>query len=233
MIKVGKAALLFPIFFALLCGNAAVAQKIEIGGSLGATSYKGDIMPNYGLSTSLPAGAVFVRQNFSPAFTLKYNLMLGGIRGNGRNSPDPYTSTYAEPLELKFRSPLLELGAHAEYNFFNYREERYRRWTPYAFMGLGVMYHRADAPREQEAPFPIQPVIPMGIGAKVVFAKQWNLGIELGARKTFTNYLDGAASVDIPTNLQRGNPFTNDWYLFSGISISYTIYTIPCPFDSY
>jgi hypothetical protein len=235
MIKVGKATLLFPIFFALLCSTHFTwAQKIEIGGSLGATSYKGDIMPDFGISTSMPAGSLFLRQNMSPAVVLKYSVMAGGIRGNAANASDIYLSTHADTLGLSFSRFLAEASAQIEYNFFDYRAERLRKWTPYLFTGIGLLYFNTQkTPDTVEPASAFQPVIPMGLGAKWVIGRKWNFGVEMGARKTFTDYLDGASDKHELIGWQRGNPQTKDWYLFTGFTLSYTIYTIPCPFDTY
>lgn len=235
MIKVGKATLLFPIFFALLGSvHCGWAQKIELGGNLGATSYKGDIKRNFAVSTSLPAGSLFLRHNLSPAVVLKYSVMAGGIRGNAANSSDVYYSTYADTLALAFSSFMLEGSAQVEYNFFDYRKERLRKWTPYLFTGIGLLYFNPKkTPDTGKVSSAFQPVIPIGLGAKWVIGRNWNLGIEAGARKTFTDYLDGASDKHEASGWQRGNPVTNDWYLFTGFSLSYTIYTIPCPFDTY
>ncbi len=90
--------------------------------------------------------------------------------------------------------------------------------------------------------------IPFGVGVKVNVSRNIGINFEWGLRRTFTDYLDDVSGryVD-PTLLasekgpvaaalsdrsitqdgtgntgrQRGNSFTNDWYSFAGIMITY------------
>ncbi len=93
--------------------------------------------------------------------------------------------------------------------------------------------------------------IPLGVGAKWQLNDQWALGIEFGARKTFTDYLDDVSSIYIDDIIirgaggymsvalkdrslevgetkfnndeARGNPKTKDWYYIGGITLTYRI----------
>ena len=72
----------------------------------------------------------------------------------------------------------------------------------------------------------------MGAGFKYRFLKKFTLGIEAGARKTFLDYLDGISDADQRVkDYQYGNPKDDDWYFFTGISLSITVFNIPCPFS--
>jgi hypothetical protein len=72
--------------------------------------------------------------------------------------------------------------------------------------------------------------LPFGVGLKYVLAGQWNLGLEFGARKTFTDYLDDlGGNLNTTNKFQNGNPFSNDMYVFTSLSVSYTFYKIRCP----
>jgi hypothetical protein len=71
----------------------------------------------------------------------------------------------------------------------------------------------------------------MGGGAKFLLGKRFSLSVESGARKTFFDYLDGVSDGDIfIKDYQFGNPNDNDWYFYTGVSLTYIIYKIPCPF---
>jgi hypothetical protein len=67
--------------------------------------------------------------------------------------------------------------------------------------------------------------IPAGIGIKYALSPRWNLGLEAGARKTFTDELDHLVN----QNAFIDNRHTKDWYFYSGVSVSYTFYKIYCP----
>jgi hypothetical protein len=83
--------------------------------------------------------------------------------------------------------------------------------------------------------------IPFGVGFKYSLTEKIGLGVEWGMRKTFTDYIDDVSTtyhLDAETsndpNLkfsdptsshkpgqERGNPNTNDWYNFFGLSVTY------------
>lgn len=94
--------------------------------------------------------------------------------------------------------------------------------------------------------------IPLGIGSKWQLDDHWAIGVEFGVRKTFTDYLDDVSSIyvddqivggasgpmavalkdrsaELPNEVKfdnndpRGNPKTKDWYLISGITLTYRI----------
>jgi hypothetical protein len=54
-------------------------------------------------------------------------------------------------------------------------------------------------------------VLPIGTGVKFDVAELWNVSLEVGARATFTDYLDGLSAA--------GNPDANDWYFFTGLTV--------------
>ena len=88
--------------------------------------------------------------------------------------------------------------------------------------------------------------IPMGGGFKIAVNKTFNIILEYGIRKTFTDYLDDISTTYPGVNLkemsllgeemsdkslnglqakdfQRGNSKDNDWYTFTGITLSFKI----------
>lgn len=99
--------------------------------------------------------------------------------------------------------------------------------------------------------------IPLGGGFKYAINKNWTIGIEAALRKTFTDFLDDVSDefVNVRTTAnpkgqlakeladrsdekgepigkegkQRGNVLTNDEYLFTGFTVSYTLHKIKCP----
>lgn len=101
----------------------------------------------------------------------------------------------------------------------------------------------------------ISVAIPMGAGVKYKLTPNWIFGFEIGYRYTFTDYLDDvsgtypnlaalratngkvAAIFSDPTSQtkaistegdMRGDPHLKDWYIFSGVTISYRFTPIRC-----
>ena len=88
--------------------------------------------------------------------------------------------------------------------------------------------------------------IPMGGGFKIAVYKTFIIILEYGIRKTFTDYLDDVSTTYTGGNLidmspiaiemsdkslngpqtkgfQRGNTKDNDWYTFTGITLSFKL----------
>mgnify|MGYP003400395526 FL=1 len=69
--------------------------------------------------------------------------------------------------------------------------------------------------------------IPMTLGIKSNVWPQLILAIEVGARYTLTDNLDGSNPKD--DSLPKfGNINNNDWYVFSGVTLTYTFGNKPC-----
>jgi hypothetical protein len=71
--------------------------------------------------------------------------------------------------------------------------------------------------------------IPMVLGFKTTVSDSFILGIEVGGRYTFSDELDGS----VPDAAYRqqfsfGNTNSNDWYVFTGFTITYTFGVKPC-----
>ena len=121
-----------------------------------------------------------------------------------------------------------------EFNFFdfNLHEELKRKFTPYVFTGINYfiyneLYVINGETKEdyQDSEF----AIPITLGLKSKITSSLVLGLEVGARYTFTDNIDGSQ----PKNknlepLKFGNVNSNDWYVFSGFTLTYTFGNKPC-----
>jgi len=71
--------------------------------------------------------------------------------------------------------------------------------------------------------------IPMVLGFKSNFLGNLIVGIEVGARYTFSDNIDGSYPKDESLQANRfGNQNNNDWYTFTGITLTYTFGENPC-----
>ena len=251
----------------------------------GGANYSGELSQDpVTLKETHPAGGAFLRYNLNPKWTIKGNCYYGEISGNDSNG----TSAKHKARGLSFISPILDIGANVEYNFFGFEAGgRKNHFSPYIFAGLSVFHFNPQAyyaanSREQGSYIALQPLgteaqgttynngqdkynltqisIPFGIGVKLNVYENYNVGFELGWRKTFTDYLDdvsglypatgvlkfqtGSVAAEHLSNpeyyktgnnlvapnskVYRGDPTTMDWYMFAGITISYTFLPSPC-----
>ncbi|MDJ1504449.1 DUF6089 family protein [Xanthocytophaga agilis] len=215
------------IYAVLLISSIKVqAQHIEVGGGVGAMLYKGDILTNIDPRYSKLGGQLFLRHTPGKAVSFKYAVLAGSIYGSDeKRKNDPL----AQARNRTFNSSIQELSVTMEYNFLDYRSNIKRMpLSPYLFGGLALFHF--DPAENKKPTYSLSGIsIPFGVGLKYVLYKNWNLNVEFGARKTFTDYLDNLSGTDITNPTQNGNPKNKDMYLYTGISISYTFYKIQCP----
>lgn len=255
----------------------AFCQHWEIGIMAGAANYSGDLTPGpIQVNETKPAGGALIRYNINDYWTLKANIYDGEIAGSDENA----TLEKNKIRNLSFRSNILDVGVQGEVNILGFESGTGKlRTSPYIFAGLSIFKFDPEGyingqwvrlqPLGTEGQGTIryndrqkygltQVSIPFGIGLKHNFSGYWNVGIELGWRKTFTDYLDDVSStyVDydylaatngvLAANLSnrsgelggkrvqytdkdlRGNPTNKDWYMFGGITLTYTIHPSMC-----
>jgi len=229
----------------LLAGSAfffatpVLAQHTsELGIGVGATNYKGEISPQLQWQNSRPAFTVFYRRDISTPVTLRAGVTAGFLRANDANVEGatggvPPLQNYRQ---LSLTGGLVEASGVVEYNFLDYhtRKDQHRlHLSPYLFAGLGLYYVNTTV---RSANVDLQPdfdrqgakvgvAIPAGAGLKVALNEYFNLGVEMGVRKTFSDQLDHAGD-QTPLLV---NSHDQDWYYYSGVSLSYTFYKILCP----
>lgn len=217
------------LFFicSLFFSTGLSAQFIEFGGGIGTTHYTGDLTSYPRISESQLAATAIYRLNFSDIISVKFAFTAGQVSGNDDDPVD----VLGEERQHSFKHGLLELSSVFEYHFLSYRSDKSRnKWSPYAFFGIGFVNVR-DVEDTYEDFSQIQFVLPMGGGVKYELSKRFTLGAELGARRTFFDYLDGISDGDQRIkNYQYGNPNDNDWYFYTGVNLTYVLYNIPCPF---
>jgi opacity protein-like surface antigen len=201
------------------------AQKIELGGGLGVFNYKGDISPSFKFRFFKPGGSLFFRYNPNQALSLRAELAAGLIGAADEYSKDPFQ----QARNLSFRTRITEASAVAEYNFLDYAEKRFAvNWTPYVFGGLGVSKFKPDVVTDNYKTTSL--VLPYGVGIKYQIRRPWNIGLEYGTRKTFSDYYDNLGGDPKSTvKLEQGDPSRKDTYYYIRLSISYTFYRIVCP----
>ena len=219
--------LLYILFIAGVCAPAS-AQFIEYGGGVGTFSYAGDLSRGYKpLNAGLGLHGVY-RMNLSEFVSFRTTFAFGSFSGED----DPAIDALGEVRQQSFSTSVFEFSGVMEYYFLNFRDEDSRvRWSPYLFGGFGL----SRVEKVEGAPDNfnrIQAVVPFGAGFTHLIGKQFNLGIELGVRGTFTDYIDGISDTEQTrkNSFQFGHPNSNDWYFYTGITFTYILYKIPCPF---
>lgn len=214
--------------------NPLQAQKHDVGLGLGAASYTGDLVRQYSLKNHRPAGWAFYRYNLNNAVSFRGSFSIGRLTGTDDREYD----AFAQERNRTFKTTLSEVSATVEYNFLEYKNPKSQlRWSPYFFGGIAVFMNHGYSRAEKATDFrSVQPSIPVGVGFKYLLTPYLTLGYEWGARKTFFDYLDNTGEflreeAGNRKTYQYGNIHNKDWYYFTGFTLSYTFWTIPCPFS--
>lgn len=222
------------IFF----GQSAAAQNTsEIGVGIGGLSYKGELSPSYQFRNNRPALTAFYRKDISAPITLRAGLMGGMLRADDRNvrGTNGKTPPLAAYRDASMKGSLLELSGGIEYNFYDYHNRRDNvHFTPYVFVGVAGFYANTETnstaqPQLNQKAGIVSFAIPVGLGFKYALSEHWNLGLEAGARKTFSDKMDHVDGKSANQTELVGNPNDQDWYFYNGLSVSYTFYKIRCP----
>jgi hypothetical protein len=203
--------LLIAIF--ALSSFAARAQDKEIGISISAANYQGDLtQKQVTLSETKPGLGLLARYYFGPRIDIKGSLNYGWISGSDQ---DYSNNLERQVRNLSFKSSIFELAGTVEFNILPYisNSKRYR-FAPYIFGGAAFFHFNPKAEYNGQW-YALQPLgtegqnisgsgvakyslwqfaIPYGLGIKYSLGKFWNIGLEIGQRKLFTDYLDDVSN---------------------------------------
>lgn len=197
---------------AVVLGTSAQDYRFEIGGAIGTSGYLGDVNKgNFMRNPGFAGGAVFrYIKNYRWAF--KANLITAGISGDSKNMKD----VFPDGASYSFKSQLYDLGAQAEFNFFNFgigsKYKNLKRLTPYLTLGLGTTFASYDG----GSSFTVN--LPMGVGVKYKLKERLNLGLEFTMRKCFGDKIDGLSDLN---GIKHSFAKNTDWYSFITVSVTY------------
>lgn len=213
--------------FGLNYGNS---QINEVGLFLGGSNFIGDVgATDYISPNQFAIGGVY-KWNRSPRYSWRASLMFTELEGIDTNSDDPRRIQRG----YEFNNDIIELAAGMEFTFFDFDLHTGKKLTtPYLFGGISVAYHDnhyfLNGMQTQENTTSWAYGIPMALGIKTTLLDNFVLSLEVGARYTFSDEIDGSIPDDQFRQQYRfGNINNNDWYVFSGIIITYTFGINPC-----
>lgn len=273
-----KLTILVAVLINMAIFQPVLSQDSELGIFLGTSHYNGDLdfkpfpSPSLDFNTMHLGFGVLYRYYFNPSLNFKTNIYYGNISGDDGLYADEDDGRRRR--NLSFKSHVIEGSFQLEWNILPFvpGSQSYR-FSPYLFGGLTIFHFNPKAElngtwhelqplgtegqhiHNDKSPYSLlQIAIPLGLGFKYNISGLWNIGLEIGGRKTFTDYLDDVSGVyvdndelragpngELAANLAdrnpsgqfsagsvRGNPDRVDWYWFSGITISKTIRSFQC-----
>ncbi len=206
-------------------------RRWETGIQLGGARYQGD------LTTELipqwdeigPAAGIFTRYALGKQWGLRGGLWYGQFSGTDQLSSSDFI---LRERNLRFDTEVMEVALQLEWEPFGKKRYPQARTfrpivSPYLFAGGGLSriearpdfsrtsrdYYQEDIEADRSADFPLyRPVIPLGAGVRIDLSAKVVMGVELGTRTTFSDFVDGIS--------HTGRSDTNDWYVFGGLSFA-------------
>ncbi|MGJ8548004.1 DUF6089 family protein [Winogradskyella wichelsiae] len=211
--------------------NNVDAQIYEIGVFAGGSNFIGDVGATDYISPNQLALGVLARWNRSPRHSFRASIIFSELNGIDLKSDDPRR----QERGYEFNSNIIELSAGMEFTFLDFDlHSSGMKGTPYLYSGITLTSHdnyyfsnTGEYTSEDTSSWALG--IPMALGYKTNISNHIILAAEIGARYTFSDEIDGSVpdSVDLES-LSFGNTNNNDWYMFSGITLTYTFGRRPC-----
>ncbi|RKE91884.1 type IX secretion system protein PorG [Ichthyenterobacterium magnum] len=222
---------LILFLFSMVLSQTAQSQIYEIGGFAGGSNFIGDVGATNYISPNSPALGLILKWNRSPRHSWRVSIIYADLEGKDSKSDDPRRVERG----YSFDTSLLEISAGMEFTFFDFNlHGNGNKSTPYLYTGITAAKHdnyffsstgRYTSEDTNSWAFGI----PMVLGFKTTITNHIILGAEIGARYTFSDEIDGSVpDAEFRESLSFGNTNSNDWYVFSGFTLTYTFGKKPC-----
>jgi len=218
------------LILSILSIQLSVAQINEIGGFLGGSNFIGDVGATDYIAPNAPALGLLYKWNRSARHAYKVSIIYSDLKASDLKSEDP------RRLErgFVFNSNLLELSAGMEFSFFDFNLHSGKTLgTPYLYSGVTAAKHGNYFFNSNRRQIALEGSswafgIPIGLGFKTNILGTFILSFEVGARYTFSDNIDGSIPEGPQQQFKYGNLNNNDWYVLSGLSLTYTFGEKPC-----
>lgn len=211
--------------------SALSYPPLEVGLLLGGANAYGDLVDTrfFKPSNTNLAYGLFVRYHIDRNFSIRGSINRGKLSGSDLDS-----ETLAS-RGISFEASLTEASLVGEFDFLGHTRFVDNglfkgKVAPYVFAGFAFAAAQTDTDFSSLSDLPnLQELaqidrrnqkdahisLPFGLGAKIDLNSQWVLGLEVGLRPVFNDYLDGVSAA--------GNPNRNDWYSVGGLTLSYRV----------
>jgi len=220
------------IIMSVLYCQLSHSQIYEIGLFAGGSNFIGDVgATNFISPNQVAIGGIF-KWNRSPRHSYRVTVIYSGLEGVDVKSNDPRR----QQRGYSFETNILEISAGMEFTFFDFDlHSDGKKMTPYLYSGIsaanhGNFYFNNSGVIISENKKSWAFGIPIILGFKTTLTDSFVLALEAGARYTFSDKIDGSIpdNPSLQPNFSFGNLNNNDWYTFSGITLTYTFGNNPC-----
>ena len=211
------------------------AQIHELGLFLGGSNTIADVGSDLPVYVNSPAYGLVYKWNITRRYAIRANFMSSTLKSYDFYAQD--VSRFNRFFTVD--NQLLEFSAGFEVNFFDFNlHDDDKEFSPYLFAGVGYFQHQlftineaSIAPQTTKYDSEMNFSLPIVAGIKASLSPLFVLSLETGIRYTFTDNIDGSNPIGQFENditLKHGSLYNNDWYVFTGFTLSYTFGQIPC-----
>jgi hypothetical protein len=209
MPRILSVSLIFTLISSLSYGQSfysgRMLRPLMLTGGTGTSTYLGELANPGDYLDAKPNVNVGLQYAINDFFSIRSEINWFQLQGTDVKA----NSDGRTVRNLSFKSNNYELGFTGHLSLLPQGARFYQRpkFNVYGFAGFGFLYFNPKAELNGEK-YALQPlhteqvdysrvafVIPYGFGVKYRLTPFLNLGLEFGARKTFTDYLDDVSTV--------------------------------------
>lgn len=230
----------------LLPGITKAQQTMEVGVFAGGSYYLGELNPALHFNQTQLAYGGLLRYNLNDRWSVKASFYHGKLQGDDLKTKAVANRELNFQSPVNDISVVAEFSF---FDYFTGSKKSF--FTPYLFAGISYFTFKPQTldgtalqPLGTEgqntgfdgrSPYSTNSfAFPFGFGFKYSINKRLGLAFEWGMRKTLTDYIDDVSktyadnpsAIADPTQtheagMQRGDDKKNDWYNFTGLTLTY------------
>ena len=226
---------LITLFFLLTNHLLGFSQIHEMGMFLGGSNTISDLGSTHFIYANSPAFGLIYRWNLTTRYALRASFITTSLKSSDYNAND--LSRFNRFFEVD--NKVFEFSAGMEVNFFDFDlHNQDREFSPYFFTGINYFQYQLFTIRNGLSSIDVNKYdsalefsIPAIVGIKFSINNSLVLSFETGIRYSLTDNIDGSNPIGQFENdiqVKHGELYNNDWYVFTGIALSYTFGRQPC-----
>ena len=225
----------FALFFLLTTHLIGFSQIHEMGMFIGGSNTLSDLGSTHFIYSNSPAVGLIYKWNLTTRYALRASFITSTLKSSDYYAND--LSRFNRFFEVS--NKVFEFSAGMEVNFFDFNlHDQDREFSPYFFTGINYFQYQLFTIRNQLSSIEVDKYdsalefsIPAVIGIKFSMNNSLVLSFETGIRYSLTDNLDGSNPIGQFENdvmIKHGELYNNDWYVFTGLALSYTFGRQPC-----
>ena len=226
---------LITLFFLLTNHLIGFSQIHEMGMFLGGSNTISDLGSTHFIYANSPAFGLIYKWNLTTRYALRASFITSKLKSSDYYAND--LSRFNRFFEVD--NKVFEFSAGMEVNFFNFDlHNQDREFSPYFFTGINYFQYQLFTIRNGLSSIDVNKYdsalefsIPAIVGIKFSINNSFVLSFETGIRYSLTDNIDGSNPIGQFENdiqVKHGELYNNDWYVFTGIALSYTFGRQPC-----